>query len=132
PDGRHIAFEEDRGSGCSIMLMRADGSGLRNLYQHRRGCEEKPSCTPRGIRIVFVVQRCLNCTERITSMNLHGRSLRRIVDSPPGWHSKDPNVAPNGKRLSFVAETEQNRAALFIVGIHGRGLRKLVPQSFDV
>jgi len=134
PDGRHIAFEEDSRSGdhCRIMLIRADGSGLKNLSHHRRGCEQNPSFTPSGRRIVFVVQRCMNCTERISSMNLRGHSLRRIVDSPPGMHSKDPNVAPNGKRLSFVAETEQNRAALFIVGIHGRGLRKIVPQSYDV
>jgi Tol biopolymer transport system component len=134
PDGRHIAFELDSPAGdrCRIELMRADGTGLKNLSHQRRGCEQNPSFTPNGRRIVFVVQRCMNCTERISSMSLRGHHRRRIVDSPFGMHSKDPNVAPNGKRVSFIAEGEQNRAALFIVGIHGHGLRKIVPQSFDV
>jgi Tol biopolymer transport system component len=65
-------------------------------------------------------------------MNLRGHDRRTIVDSPPGFHSKDPNVSPDGKLVSFVAENENNRAGLFIVGIHGFHRHKIVPLSFDV
>lgn len=134
PDGRRIAFEVVSPSGvrCSIWLMAADGTGPRNLSHQRAGCEQNPSFTPNGHRIVFVAQRCEQCTERIWSMGLRGRDRRVITNSPPGFHSIDPNVSPNGKLLSFVAENEQNRAGLFVVGMDGRGRRNIVPISYDV
>jgi Tol biopolymer transport system component len=134
PDGRLIAFTlvPTSGDGCKLRLMRADGTRLRSLTHDRGGCEENPSFTPDGRRIVFVAQRCENCTERIWSMNLRGHDLRQVVDTPPGMHAKDPNVSPNGRLVSFVAENAQNKAGLFVVGIHGRGLRKIVPLSYDI
>jgi Tol biopolymer transport system component len=134
PDGREIVFELDQTNGnrCSVETLNADGSGLVDLTGQRRGCEQNPSFTPDGRRIVFVAQRCESCVEAIWSMNLRGGDRHMITPSPPGLHSKDPNVSPDGTMLSFVAETERNRAALFTVDMDGSHLRKLVPFSFDV
>jgi Tol biopolymer transport system component len=134
PNGRRLAFEVVPPSGeqCRIWLAASDGRRARNLSQHRRGCEQNPSFTPDGHRIVFVAQRCESCTERIWTMDLHGRRRRVITDSPPGFHSVDPNISPDGRLLSFVAENEQNRAGLFVVGMDGHRRHNVVPTSYDV
>jgi Tol biopolymer transport system component len=135
PDGRVVAFNviPTSGVGCKIEVVRADGTGRRDLSHHRRGCEENPSFTPDGHRIVFVAQRCQHCTERIWSMNRRGHDLRKIVNAPAGMHAKDPNVSPNGNLLSFIAEGgPNNHAGIFVVRIDGSGLHRIVPLSVDV
>src|SRR5438132_10314753 len=50
PDGRQIVFEFDPsdGSGASVQLMNADGSGLTNLTPTPACCPGQPSFTPDG------------------------------------------------------------------------------------
>lgn len=97
--------ETDRASG--------DAAGrIGNLSHRRPGCDQNPSFTPDGHRVVSVAQRCEQCTEGIWSMSLRGHDRRRLVASPPGLHAEDPNVSPDGELISFVAENEQNRAGL--------------------
>lgn len=133
PDGRSIVFDTEADEGCSIVLVRADGSHPRDLSRGRPGCEENASFTPDGRSLVFVAQRCEDCPEGIWSMDLTGRHLHLITPSPPGMHSKDPNVSPDGTMLSLVAEDEQNLAGIFVMHLATGGqLHEVVPRSFDV
>jgi len=129
-DGRRIVFEYDHRNGCSINLINADGSGMVDLTGQRSGCEQNPSFTPDGNRVVFVVQRCDGCVERISSMGLHGHDRRAITTTPPGLHAIDPNVSPDGTTLAFVAQKPNERAALDLVDTDGTDLRQIVPFSF--
>src|SRR3954447_11772147 len=112
PDGRRIVFDRDTADGCSLMVMRADGSHRRDLSRGRPGCEENAAFTPDGRHLVFVAQRCESCMEGIWAMDLHGRHRHLITPSPAGQHSKDPNVSPDGRTLGFIAEGEGNLAAI--------------------
>jgi len=55
PDGRQIVFEIDRDETpfCSIALMNRDGSNIVELTPNEFVCEQDPSFTPNGSRIVF-------------------------------------------------------------------------------
>lgn len=133
PDGRMIVFDVEGEDRCSVMLMGADGSNPRDLSHGRPGCEENASFTPDGRSLVFVAQRCEDCTEGIWSMDLTGHHLRRITPSPAGMHSKDPNLSPDGSMLGLVAEDEQNLAGIFVMDLASGGpLREVVPRSYDV
>jgi Tol biopolymer transport system component len=142
PDGARIVMEVDpRGGteGCDIQLMRADGTGTRDVFTPRRGCAWDPSFAPSGKRIVFVRQRCERCGLAIRSMNRHGVDRRTILRKAPFDQVHAPRVSPGGHRIVFLAEreitvhgVEGNRKALYTVRMNGTHLRQVVPYRFDV
>ena len=132
PDGRQIIFEIDRNEApfCSVALMNADGSDIVELTPHTDICEGDPSFTPDGARIVFHRFDPATNEEAFWSMDLTGNDRQRIP-APAG--ASDPNVSPNGEKLSFVAESDQEfQSALFISNVDGSNLFQLIPFSFGV
>src|SRR5438445_8288441 len=128
PDGRQIVFEIDRPEApfCSIALMNADGSNIVELTPNEFVCEGDPSFTPDGARIVF--DRFDGVDEAFWSMDLNGNDRQRI-----GPCCADPNVSPNGEKLSFVAESDQPfESALFTSNSDGSNLFQVAPFSFGV
>jgi Tol biopolymer transport system component len=128
PDGRQIVFEIDRPEApfCSIALMNADGTNIVELTPNEIVCESDPSFTPEGSRIVF--DRFDGVDEAFWSRDLTGNDRQRI-----GGCCADPNVSPNGEKLSFVAESGQPfEAALFTSNIDGSNLFQVAPFSFGV
>jgi Tol biopolymer transport system component len=141
PDGTKIVFEidPDANGGNAVEIMNADGTGVRDLTGARNACEFEPSFTPDGNRIVFMHFRgqCGNKRNerrtQIWSMNLHGKD-RHKISGVPGVAALDPNVSPEGKRISFVVERSQDLqgGALFIVNMNGNDLHRIVPYGRDV
>jgi len=128
PDGRQIVFEIDRDEApfCSIALMNRDGSNIVELTPNEFVCEQDPSFMPNGSRIVF--NRFDGVDEAFWSMDLTGNDRQRI-----GNCCADPNVSPNGEKLSFVAESDQEfQSALFISNVDGSNLFQFIPFSFGV
>ncbi len=127
-DGRQIVFEIDRDEApfCSIALMNRDGSNIVELTPNEFVCEQDPSFSPNGSRIVF--NRFDGVDEAFWSMDLNGNDRQRI-----GRCCADPNVSPNGEKLSFVAESDQPfESALFTSNIDGSNLFQVAPFSFGV
>jgi Tol biopolymer transport system component len=145
PDGSKIVFEIDPSGGtqgCRVDIMNSDGTGVKDLTPNlvaRRGCAWDPSFTPTGTRILYLSQRCGRCTLWISSMDLHGRTRRRVVSGPPGDQVHAPHVSPDGHTIVFLAEkpvtvggVDGNRKALYTVRMNGTHMVKIVPFRFDI
>jgi len=140
PDGRHIVFEVDHpnGAGCSVEIMDADGSNIRDLTGSRKGCEMTPGFTRNGQRIVFA-HDCDQCAVVLRSMNLQGKD-RRLILRAPSLYKKEPQVSPDGRTVLFLVEKElgvingvdENVKALYSVRMNGTHLNTVVPFDFDV
>lgn len=81
PDGKRIAFMFEHNNAkprpyCSIALINADGSGLTDLADDRRGCDGGPSFTPDGRRIVFGSYDDVKDVEGLATMDLDGGDRR--------------------------------------------------------
>jgi Tol biopolymer transport system component len=114
PDGRLIAFASSR-EGGGIYVVRPDGSGKRRL---RRGPASNLDWSPDGRRIAFETPRGIYIIGR------DGSSLVRVLR---GGQFSFPAWAPDGRRLAVVRSGRDLATAIEVVGIDGRGQRRLLP-----
>ena len=56
PDGKRIAFTSNRDGNYEIYVMNADGSGPKNLTNHK-GWDNFATWSPDGKRLAFVSNR---------------------------------------------------------------------------
>jgi Tol biopolymer transport system component len=122
PDGRTIVFERDHKGGCSIQLSNPNGSGIVDLTGSRSGCEQDPSFTPDGRRILFTRNN-----RAIWRMNLRGGARTRVRRMPDRLQldAGDPNVSPGGGIIAFVGTRSDGLRALYTVKPDGSHLRRI-------
>ena len=134
-DGRRLVYFRPTDTGCHIILARPDGTHRRDLTGSRGGCEATPTFTPSGRRILFVMQRCDSCRTWITSMDLHGRHLHRILRAAPNTGIEDVVLSPDGRRIAFESGIDPNlqpfHRAILVAHRDGTHLRTLVRYRFD-
>jgi Tol biopolymer transport system component len=138
PSGRKIVFELDHPNetGCSLEVMNANGTHVRDLTGTGHLCDISPAFMPGGHRIVFVAH---GGDGPIMSMNLGGGD-RRVIFRGRGLYKKEPQVSPDGRTLLFLVEKElgvingvdENVKALYSVRMNGTHLTTVVPFDFDV
>lgn len=128
PDGRRIVFEHDVPGACvNVAIMNADGNGLIE-FPAPDVCEGDPSFTPDGTRIIFDRFDPAANDEAFWSMDLNGNDRQRI-----GPCCADPNVSPNGRKISFLGSNgDPGGTALFTSNIDGSNVFQVTPFSFDV
>ena len=117
PDGRRIAFTLNE---CSIAVMDADGANLHEVASEANACLADASFTPDGARLVYTRFDFVLEVESIWSMRVDGTDRQFITDAG----GPDPNVSPNGRKLSFKGGPD---GALFVANIDGTGLVQISP-----
>jgi Tol biopolymer transport system component len=129
PDGRRLTFEFDSPTACGIQIMRADGNDVRDLPGVPGStCNGQPAFTADGRGVVFESFTEATNDDAIWSEDLSGAHLRRIAAN-----ATDPNVSPDGRRLSYVAfGAAELQQALVVDGLHGGAAREIVPFDKDV
>jgi Tol biopolymer transport system component len=136
PNGREIVFELDHPNDhCSVEVMNADGTHMRDLTGTGHECDSSPAFMPGGDRVVFTAE---GGSGPIMSMNLRGGDRRVIYRSQ--LYKKEPQVSPDGKRVLFLVEKDlpdrqgfdENEKALYSVRMNGTDLKTVVPFDFDV
>jgi Tol biopolymer transport system component len=132
PDGRRLAFALGTEADCSnVAIMNADGSQLAVVPHGPNVCEDDPSFTPDGSRLVFERNEMAINFDALWSMKLDG-SDRQLIIAPPNGGT-DPNVSPDGQTISFVGFNGQDLGqALFTVRMDGTALTQVTPFEFDV
>jgi len=137
PNGRKIVFEHDHPSDqCSVEVMNADGTHMRDLTGTGHPCDSSPAFMPGGHRVVFTAA---GGDGPIMSMNLGGGDRRVIFRSR--LYKKEPQVSPDGRKVLFGVEKDlpnlhlgydENEKALYSVRMNGTHLKTVVPFDFDV
>ncbi len=117
PDGRRIAFSLNE---CSVAVMDADGDNLDVIASDPDLCQGDPSYTPDGSRLVYVRFDPALDVEQIWSMKTDGSDQRFVT----GLGGPDPNVSPDGRKISFKGNPD---GALFVANIDGSGAIQISP-----
>jgi Tol biopolymer transport system component len=118
PDATRIAFTFNE---CSVAIMDADGSDVTLIADNPTQCQSDPSFLPDGTRLVFGHFDWLGTgADEIWSMKLDGTDKRPLT----GAGNTDPNVSPNGQKLSFKDATV---GALWVQDMDGTGLVQVSP-----
>ncbi|MCE5230635.1 hypothetical protein LLG95_13725 [bacterium] len=101
-----IVFESHRNGSFEIMVMNADGSGMKNLTNTPDINELFPQCSPDGNMIAF--EACANTTEatyRVEIMNADGTGRRTIAEP-----ARQMAWSPDGSKLAFSVQTGNRRS----------------------
>jgi Tol biopolymer transport system component len=140
PDGRHLVFSWGDDSSSRISVVRADGSGLRTLPQPPGVLDDQPSYSPDGQQIYFerFVEQAND--DAIWTMRADGSHQRRLLGPFPAGFVTDPNLSPDGRRLSFQGtdgslvgpgSPGEPALGLFIADRRGRHIRQIRSFSTD-
>jgi Tol biopolymer transport system component len=96
PDGRWIAFQSDRDGDHEIYVVRADGTGLRQLT-HDDGEDAMPRWSADGTRLRFM--KMAAGEHAFFEVDLNGGTPRRAS----GSHAPEPVKSRDGRMLAWEA-----------------------------
>jgi Tol biopolymer transport system component len=127
PDGQMIAFvgrlRFTAGLGEPIYVVRADGSGLRNLTPKPVGTYAAPAWSPDGRKLAFVSDREGN--SEVYVMNADGSGQRSLTRNPA--YDADPAWSPDG-RIAFVSNRDGSYG-VYVMNADGGGQRRLAQRN---
>ena len=123
PDGSRIAFAWNE---CNIALMDPDGTDMTVLPSETPGgCETDPSFTPDGTRLVYERYDPSTEDDAVWSMSVDGSDRRPVTSAG----APDPNVSPDGEKVSFLGGTSEESSAIFTTALDGGDLFRVTSPS---
>jgi TolB protein len=125
PDGRKLAFVR-LNARHGIHVVKADGSGLRNLTPKPVGVYADPSWSPDGRKLAFVSDR--NGDSEVYVMNANGSGQRNLTRNPA--FDGDPAWSPDGRSIAFRS-TRDGNPEIYIMNADGSGQRNLTRSPAD-
>jgi TolB protein len=129
PDGRRILFASGRDGDDELYVMDANGRNVRQLTRNRGRHDLNGGWSPDGKWIAFASDRARAGEHEIFVMRANGTGVRRLVRTVnhPGWQDAQfsPAWAPDGKRIVFSMTAGAGNPELYVVGVNGRGLKRL-------
>jgi TolB protein len=139
PDGSAIAFDAPSLRGGDIVInvftVHPDGSGLAESPLAVKGFNGAPAYSPDGTRIAFDQDPGSSqpTVHGLFVANADGSNPQRVTTGFATVDAYDTNAdwSPDGSRLAFTRVKNSTEAAIFVVGIDGRGLKRLTPWSLD-
>ena len=154
PDGTRIAFvREDKRAGDRIVVVNADGTGLRVFNPPCTGScskqcalaslpcpgDDHPDWSTDGTSIAFEraygpnLRRLTVAIWVANADGTHPRQLTHLLPEVSEDHS--PSFSPNGRRLVFMRDVHRSRnldrTSLWTIGVDGKGLRLLYRFPLD-
>jgi TolB protein len=130
PDGRLIAFDLLTSHGAHIFVMRANGTGVRDLTPGFRGRNSiDPAWSPDGRWIVFPSELSGTRIGALWLVRSDGSHLHMLV-KPPG-EAENPSWSPSGRWIVFDSLAVHGPDHLYTVRSDGTGLRRITADALD-
>jgi hypothetical protein len=127
PDGQWIAYTSRTLTRfAAIRLVRPDGTGDRELARRNGGASL--AWTPDGKAIVFDEPELFQLFSTFSDLRLVDVATGRVRRLTRGQRARDPDVAPDGRRVVFVRETGAG-SELATIGLDGKGMRTVTSSS---
>jgi TolB protein len=124
PDGRKLAFVR-LNAGHGVYVVKADGSGLRNLTPKPVGAAYRdPAWSPDGRKLAFVSDRDGN--SEVYVMNANGKGQRNLTRNPA--FDADPAWSPDGRKIAFASKRDGSYG-VYVMNADGSGQRRLAQHS---
>lgn len=124
--GEHILFESDRDGDWEIYRMHADGSNLEKLTDNTN-TDRRPCWHPTENKILFESDR--SGEMELYELNLANGFTRGIeinLEGTPVF----ANYSPEGKKLIFSLQTQENASMIYSYDTEHRLFEKLVDFGF--
>lgn len=135
PDGSTVAFNSVSGHGVNLFTVKANGSGLSELPLAVGEFNGDPAYSPDGTQISFDQDTgsVAPKVHGIFIVNADGTNAHRLTRSPATKEAFDTESqwSPDGTRIAFTRVKRIGRAAIFVIGVHGHGLKRLTPWKLD-
>lgn len=138
PSAGKIAFVRFTAkSGHPRIYTVSPNGGAPKLLRLPVAAAQAPAWSPGGRLLAFVAgrnvppQRDITVGDELYVSNASGSGVRRLTRDPA--HEGGPAWSRDGKRIVFVRmPMAGNRSALWIVGVDGRGTRRLTRGGIDL
>ena len=125
----------------SVVVMNADGSGLRTVYAG--GLLGHPRWSPDGLKLVFSGQATVlppstpcwyydaTCQLKIFVANADGSAGLTHLTDDLSWNSADPAWSPDGSRIAFTYRFDEldDAYSIDVMNADGSGLKRVAYPS---
>jgi Tol biopolymer transport system component len=119
-----------------LYRMNANGRAVLQITQGDGGeCCVAPS--PDGHLLAFdgfFPAVAADGAQGIYVTDLHGGSypdFRRLTSASPTGFDTAPDISPDGRTIAFRRVVDETAAAVFVIGVDGRGLRQVTPYALE-
>lgn len=133
PDGRKIAFDDNRTGPDEVFTMNSDGSGVKQVT-HLNGFTDDPSWSPDGSLLVFEHSPPNNgCCTNIWTSRADGTRLHEVTHFTSEKPPLEPEFSPDGRQIVFFERSPGggNLAAIFVMRADGTHIRRVTPLKMD-
>jgi Tol biopolymer transport system component len=119
PDGAQIAFSR----GNHLYVVPVSGGEPRRVTHELGGEEREPAWSPDGKWIVYTYRRPAYSTRELWRVRPDGSGRGPITRM--NAHAIAPSFSPDGTKIVFSSDANDNRYQLYEIGATGKGLKRL-------
>jgi TolB protein len=128
PDGRRIVFVRHNVTARprnkqALMVVNADGSGLRRVTAYAIKAGDGPDWSPDGTQILFRSPETENFTDcNLFSIHPDGTGLRQVTHAAPQTKIYSASFSPDGSAITFGKTGVNAQADVWRTNLDGSAL----------